>query len=110
MPVLTRIHRYAFDVRCSSGEPFLTNRRLFAMADSGVPDGIKCDDKGNVYSGCRDGINVWSPGGVLLGKILIPGGVSNFCFCGAGDIMALNETRLWRITLSPKRRGSLLKL
>jgi gluconolactonase len=63
---------------------------------------------GNVYSGCLDGINVWSPGGVLLGKILIPGGVANFCFCRDGEIMALNELRLWRIRLADSTVGALL--
>ncbi|KXJ96348.1 hypothetical protein Micbo1qcDRAFT_229283 [Microdochium bolleyi] len=101
---------YAFDVISRSGQPFLANRRLFAMADNGVPDGIKTDESGNVYSGCGDGIHVWSPGGVLLGKILIPGGVANFCFCRRGEIMALNETRLWQIKLSDGCIGSLLKL
>lgn len=91
-------------------QPFLTNRRLFAMADNGVPDGIKCDQFGNVYSGCGDGIHVWSPGGVLLGKILIPGGVANFCFARRGRILALNETRMWEISLAPHSLGSLLKL
>jgi gluconolactonase len=68
------------------------------MTEAGVPDGIKVDIYGNVYSGCGDGIHVWSPGGVLLGKVLIPGGVSNFCFGKIGEIFALNETRLWKVT------------
>ncbi|CAG9953185.1 unnamed protein product [Clonostachys rosea f. rosea IK726] len=101
---------YAFDVVSRGDQPFLTNRRLFAMADNGVPDGIKCDQFGNVYSGCGDGIHVWSPGGVLLGKILIPGGVANFCFARRGRILALNETRMWEISLAPHSLGSLLKL
>lgn len=101
---------YAFDVITRAGQPFLANRRLFAMADNGVPDGIKTDEAGNVYSGCGDGIHVWSAGGVLLGKILIPGGVANFCFCRRGEIMALNETRMWQIKLSDSCIGSLLKL
>lgn len=92
------------------GESFLTNRRLFAMADQGIPDGIKCDLEGNVYSGCGDGINVWSPGGVILGRILIEGGVSNFCFGKKGEIFALNEYRLWRVQLGGTVKGALLKL
>lgn len=80
------------------------------MADTGVPDGIKCDLEGNVYSGCGDGIHAWSPGGMLLGKILIEGGVSSFCFARPGEIFALNEHRLWRVALAPSCRGSLLKL
>ncbi|CAG8365624.1 unnamed protein product [Penicillium salamii] len=101
---------YAFDVCKIHGEPFLTNRRLFAMADHGIPDGIKCDLKGNVYSGCGDGINVWSPGGELLGRILIRGGVANFCFGRNGEVFALNEYRLWRIQLGEDVKGAFLRV
>jgi gluconolactonase len=101
---------YAFDLTTYAGEPFLTNRRLFAFADTGIPDGIKCDMRGNVYSGCGDGINVWSPGGVLLGKILIPGGVANFCFGKTGIMFLLNEHRLYKVNLDSPVVGALLKL
>ena len=99
---------YAFDVIERSGSQFLANRRVFAMADTGVPDGIKCDVQGNVYSGCGDGVNVWSPGGRLLGKIVIPGGVANFCFTRKGEMVLLNETRLWVVRISERRQGALL--
>jgi gluconolactonase len=78
------------------------------MADTGIPDGIKCDMEGNVYSGCGDGINVWSPGGVLIGKILVQGGAANFCFGRSGEIFILNENRLWRAQLGHQVRGALL--
>ncbi|KAF6826856.1 gluconolactonase precursor [Colletotrichum plurivorum] len=99
---------YAFDVASYSGEPFLINRRLFAMADTGIPDGIKCDVHGNVYSGCGDGVNIWSPGGVLLGKILVEGGAANFCFGRNGELFILNENRLWRAKLADETKGALL--
>ena len=99
---------YAFDVTSYHSEPFLTNRRLFAMADSGIPDGIKFDTHGNVYSGCGDGVNVWSPGGVLLGRIVLEGGAANFCFGYRGELFILNEYRLWRAQLSENVRGALL--
>ncbi|CCO38061.1 hypothetical protein BN14_12224 [Rhizoctonia solani AG-1 IB] len=38
--------------------PTLTNRRVFAFTDSGMPDGIKVDTEGNVYAGCFDGVHV----------------------------------------------------
>ena len=78
------------------------------MATEGVPDGIKCDCDGNVYSGCGDGINVWAPDGILLGRILIAGGVANFCFGKGGEIFALNEHKLWRIRLRHDVKGALL--
>ncbi|KAG5971363.1 hypothetical protein E4U58_007601 [Claviceps cyperi] len=82
--------------------------RVFAMADAGVPDGIKCDIYGNVYGGLGDGISIWSPGGTLLGKILVSGGVTNFCFGRRGEIFILNEKRLLRAKLAPSTKGALL--
>lgn len=101
---------YAFDVASYAGEPFLVNRRLFAFADTGVPDGIKCDVHGNVYSGCGDGINVWSAGGVLLGRIMVQGGAANFCFGRQGELFILNEQRLWRAQLATTTKGALLRI
>ena len=80
------------------------------MADVGIPDGIKCDLAGNVYSGCGDGVNIWSWGGVLLGKILVEGGVANFCFGRNGQMFLLNEHRLWRADLETSIKGALLGL
>ncbi|KAI9704862.1 MAG: hypothetical protein M1836_006642 [Candelina mexicana] len=101
---------YAFDVTYYSSSPFLTNRRVFAMADNGIPDGIKCDIFGNVYSGCGDGINVWNPGGSLIGKILVEGGIANFCFGRNGELFLFNETRLWRANLARETKGALLRI
>jgi gluconolactonase len=106
-------HIYAFDVTPSAhdaSQPFLTNRRLFAYASGGWPDGIKCDMAGNVYSGCGDGIEVWAPSGKILGRILIEGGVANFCFGERGAIYACNETKLWKVQLGSHVRGALLGL
>jgi gluconolactonase len=56
--------RYAFDVDPNSHA--FTNRRVFAYADTGIPDGIQVDTEGNVYSGTGDGVNV----SVMLSKAL----------------------------------------
>ncbi|MCJ1227598.1 hypothetical protein MMC12_004254 [Toensbergia leucococca] len=99
---------YAYSVYWENDSPFLINRRVFAYADSGVPDGIKCDVLGNVYAGCGDGINVWSAGGMLIGKILIEGGCANFCFGREGEMWCFGEHRLWRVKLGDETRGALL--
>lgn len=78
------------------------------MADVGIPDGIKCDMDGNVYSGCWDGVNVWSPGGVLLGRIIVEGGAANFCFGRKGEMFILNEHKIWRAQLGSHVHGALL--
>lgn len=88
--------------------PYLSNKRVFAYADTGAPDGIKCDVFGNVYAGCGDGVNIWNAGGMLIGKIQIEGGVSNFCFGRMGEMWLFGEHRLWRAKLGDETRGALL--
>lgn len=89
---------YAFDIIQRSGGCFLANRRMFATNDTGIPDGVKLDRNGNVYSGCGDGLNVWAASGDLIGKIYVEGGVSNFCFAG-NVLILLAETRILKINL-----------
>jgi len=101
--------RYAFEIVHNHFSPSLTSKRLFATPSTSAPDGIKCDTRGNVYSGCGDGVNVWSPGGVLIGKIVIPGGVANFCFTRKGELVLLNETRVWVVDVDGWVQGALLR-
>lgn len=100
---------YAFDFSTINGQPFLTNRRVFAMPGDGIPDGLKVDQYGNVYAGCGDGVYVWSSGGVLLGKILIKGGTSNFSFGKKGQLYILNENKVYRAQLNSTLRSTLWK-
>ncbi|WWC96569.1 hypothetical protein V866_003437 [Kwoniella sp. B9012] len=100
---------YAFDVVWlgnvqSAGGPSLQNRRVFAFADTGVPDGIKCDVMGNVYAGCGDGIHVWNPYGTLIGRIVLgaadsnlKAGCANFCFIPGGKLVCLSEDRVYLV-------------
>ncbi len=71
-------HIRAFDVHGSQ----LGNDRLFAVVTPGIPDGLKVDTAGRVYSSSATGVKVYNSGGKLLGEILAPG-VANFCFGGA---------------------------
>jgi len=99
---------YAYSVFWENDNPYLTNRRVFAYADTGAPDGVKCDVFGNVYAGCGDGINVWNSGGMLIGKIQIEGGVTNFCFGRNGEIFVFAEHMLFRAKLGDHTRGAIL--
>ena len=76
-PTLPR-HIRAFDVQNDT----LKNSRVFAHIDKGIPDGIRTDIFGNLWSSAADGIHCFGPEGTLLGKILIPEVVSNLCFGG----------------------------
>ena len=93
---------YEYDV--VNGGAQLTGRKFFAYCSSGVPDGIKCDEAGNVYSGCGDGIHVWNPKGLLIGKIHVGSTVANFNFA-RGGVWVLAEERLFFATI--KARGAL---
>ncbi|KAF1732852.1 Gluconolactonase [Beauveria bassiana] len=78
------------------------NRKTFAYVDNGVPDGIHCDSKGNVYVGCGDGVHVFNPSGKLLGKIFTDGGAANFQFVGDGKMVICAETRLYLALIAAK--------
>ena len=62
----------------------LENPRLFADVAVGIPDGIRCDERGNIWAACGDGVNVFAAGsGDLLLRILTPKTSANCCFGGA---------------------------
>jgi len=80
----------------------LTNGKIFCTIDKGVPDGIRCDEKGNVFSTAGDGIQIFSPEGKLLGKIPVPQSPANCCFGGQDNktLFITARTTLYSIRLS----------
>jgi gluconolactonase len=87
---------YAYDV---VDQKYLRNRRVFAYADVGIPDGIHTDTNGNVYSGVGDGVTVWNADGLLLGKFKVQGGSANLAFVPGGMII-FNEYRLFLVSIA----------
>ncbi|KAH8666310.1 D-lactonohydrolase [Xylariales sp. PMI_506] len=88
---------YRFDVQ---DDGTWDNRKTFAFVSPGVPDGVHCDSKGNVYAGCGDGLHVWNPAGTLIGKIYTGSTSANFQFAGKGRLVIMGETELWYATLA----------
>mgnify|MGYP005836769193 CR=1 FL=1 len=74
-------HVRVFDVR---DDGTLANGRvLVAFAkDEGVPDGMRCDSAGRLWSSARDGVHVYAPDGGLIGKVPLPETCANLCFGG----------------------------
>ncbi|KIJ62241.1 hypothetical protein HYDPIDRAFT_94602 [Hydnomerulius pinastri MD-312] len=68
------------------------NRRVFAYADSGVPDGIQLDTLGNVYSGCGEGTHVWNAEGTLIGKFYLNSTTAEMIFTKSGLVILDEET------------------
>ena len=56
--------------------------KVFCKIDKGGPDGIRCDSDGRVWSSAGDGVHIFAPDGILIGKILVPEGPANLCFGG----------------------------
>ncbi|MEM5299304.1 SMP-30/gluconolactonase/LRE family protein [Burkholderia sp. JPY481] len=72
-------HIRVFDV---AGDGRLRNGRVLVGMKSGVPDGMRVDEHGNVWTSAEDGVHCYAPDGTLLGKILIPEVVANLTFGG----------------------------
>jgi gluconolactonase len=66
----------------------LANRRVFVdPGENGTPDGFRCDVDGNLWCGWGmgeglDGVNVYAPDGILIGRIRLPERCANLCFGG----------------------------
>lgn len=66
---------------------------VFATIDRGLPDGMRVDTAGNLWSSASDGIHCFHPDGTRLGKILVPEVVSNLCFGGVrGNRLLITAT------------------
>ena len=60
----------------------LANGKVFALIDAGLPDGIRVDVEGNIWSSAADGVHCFAPDGDRLGKIFVPEPVANLTFGG----------------------------
>lgn len=84
----------------------IANRQAFAdmTADKAVgnPDGMKVDEKGNLYSTGPGGIWVFSPQGKYLGKLVFPELPANLAFGGADgkDLYVTARAGLYRIRVN----------
>ena len=76
----------AYDVAASGDK--VSNKRVFVDAGPGTPDGMRADIDGNLWCGWGmgdpelDGVVVYAPDGVLIGRIALPERCANLCFGG----------------------------
>jgi len=80
----------------------LTNKRLFANVAPGFPDGMRLDNKGNVYVGTLEGIHILNGKGKLIGKLLMPKQTANLSFGGTNNNVLFigSSNSLWAIKLN----------
>ena len=97
-----RAHIRVFDVRSDGslvgGEMFFEGVGTGAI-EEGIPDGMKCDERGNVWVTGPKGIWVISPEGEHLGIVEVPENTGNLTWGGAGwrDLYIPSSTSLYRI-------------
>jgi gluconolactonase len=97
-----RAHIKVFDVAADGS---LSGGRLFfdgigsGVIEEGVPDGMKCDERGNVWVTGPRGVWVISPDGEQLGIVEVPENVGNVAWGGRGwrTLYMPSSTSLYRI-------------
>ena len=66
----------------------ISNKRTHVDAGPGTPDGMRADIDGNLWCGWGmgdpelDGVVVFAPDGVMIGRIALPERCANVCFGG----------------------------
>ena len=58
----------------------LENGRVFAEVSPWVPDGMRVDIHGNLFVAAGDGVQVFNPGGDMIGRLRTPEVSANCCF------------------------------
>lgn len=98
-----------FDVDASGG---LSNGRVFAdlrdPSRPGVPDGLKCDERGNLWVTGPGGIWVFDPAGALSGSVEMPEVTANLNWGGPdwSELYLTASTSIYRLATSVKGRRS----
>jgi gluconolactonase len=102
---LIRVFAVASDGALSGGDVFAADIR--SPDEPGVPDGMKCDERGDVWVTGPGGIWVYSPSGVLLGKIKTPEPAANLAWGGPDFhtlfIAATQSIYALRTKIGPRR-------
>jgi len=75
------------------------NGRTFVDVDPGLPDGLRVDVAGNVWTSSEDSVQVFSPLGERLLRIPVPEVIANVCFGGddGRTLYVTASTSLYRI-------------
>ncbi|GHC26531.1 gluconolactonase [Kushneria pakistanensis] len=93
-------HIVAYDV---DDDGALSNERMFVEVSPGVPDGLKVDEAGNVWSSSDSGLQVFSPEGQRLGRVDLPERTANLAFAeheGQHYLFVTATSSLYRVPLN----------
>jgi gluconolactonase len=86
-----RVHEVADD-RVGPG-------RVLCMVEPGIPDGIRVDTEGRIWTSSADSVQVLDPEGAVVARAPVPETVANLCFGGPDgtDLFVAATTSLYRI-------------
>lgn len=100
------IHCYdVFDGRhCKNG-------REFVEVDPGLPDGIRVDETGNVWTSSMDSVQVFDPAGEQVERVPVPEKIGNLCFGGEDGrtLYIVATTSLYRIRTTVRDAAAMLR-
>lgn len=91
-------HIRVFDV-AENGR--ISGGQIFATIDAGVPDGLRVDQSGRIWTSAWDGVRCYDPDGDLLLKVLLPEITSNLVIDERGprQMFITASTSVYRLAL-----------
>jgi gluconolactonase len=98
------IRVFDVDAGGSLANPGVLASGIRSALEPGVPDGMKCDQRGNVWVTAPGGVWVYSPVGDLLGKVRAPEPVANLAW-GGPDFRTLYLTATHSVYAIPTKVG-----
>ncbi|MBV8953510.1 MAG: SMP-30/gluconolactonase/LRE family protein [Solirubrobacterales bacterium] len=95
---LIRVYDVQGDGSLTNGRPFAANIGS-GVIEEGIPDGMKCDQQGNIWVTGPKGVWVFSPEGEHLGTVEVPENVGNIAWGGPDWKMLYmpSSTSLYRV-------------
>ena len=95
---------YAYKLSKDSKSPLLSQRTALNIASKGIPDGIKIDQSGNIWTGTAAGVERFNKQGTQKTTIPIYGGISNLTFAKPMQLYLLGEKQLWSLELQRNKK------
>ncbi|MEJ8571485.1 isochorismatase family protein [Microbaculum marinum] len=97
-----RVYDVQPDGHLSNGRVFAD--RIVSEDHDGVPDGMKCDARGNIWLTAPYGLWIYNPAGELIGKLAVPELAANLTW-GGSDWRTLFITASTSLYVIPTRVG-----